>query len=161
MVQGTRWKQMDRKHKHQCRHAGIRALSKEETEHVEKSMQDHILTSRWLDSRWILQGFRDPDLLECQSVVPSLAGHGLLWALFVMASKGWETYAGDMNSSKQLETKQEWKESTGESETTKGFCTSTCAVLRPKLRVNLKFSYHAKSNSSGVDQIDLWATSRA
>eukprot|EP00971_Amphidinium_carterae_P339838 6477846-Amphidinium_carterae.1 len=105
---GSRWKESE------SVSVGLRALSEGEAQAVEKSMKGRMLTSRWLDvwklhdeeqsgskevgltnpclgakSRWILQGYKDPDLMENRSSVPSPEGHELLWVLFSIASRKW------------------------------------------------------------------------
>eukprot|EP00971_Amphidinium_carterae_P130819 2591623-Amphidinium_carterae.1 len=99
----------------------LRPLSEKEAIHVETCERDLIINSRWLDvwkakdvdepngldpalgvpshlhpkSRWILQGFQDPALLDIQRQTPSSDGSELLWFLQVAADHHMEVGIGD------------------------------------------------------------------
>ena len=104
--------------------AALRPLKPGEAVRVEKEHPDDVLPSRWLDvwkakdndepnnlpkecgvpsylhpkSRWIIQGFRDPMLLDLQKSTPGMDNSELLWVLQVCADYQWKVQVADVSA---------------------------------------------------------------
>eukprot|EP00971_Amphidinium_carterae_P031812 626637-Amphidinium_carterae.1 len=91
----------------------IRICSMAESRVVQRDMSDRIIPSRWVDrdkpgdavgeptkykSRWTLQGFRDPDILEVTTASPTPASGAVTAALQFCSSSNFEVHIGDVKT---------------------------------------------------------------
>eukprot|EP00971_Amphidinium_carterae_P350419 6491535-Amphidinium_carterae.1 len=91
----------------------IRICDLEESRKIRKNMPDRIIPSRWVDrdkpsdkvgeptiykSRWTLQGFKDPDILDVTTAAPTPASIAVTCALQFCSSSDFEVHVGDIKT---------------------------------------------------------------
>eukprot|EP00971_Amphidinium_carterae_P327821 6459379-Amphidinium_carterae.1 len=91
----------------------IRVCSPSESQKIRANMSDRIVPSRWVDrdkpgeqvgeptkykSRWTLQGFKDPDILEVTTAAPTPSSCAVTCALQFCSSCDFEVHIGDIKT---------------------------------------------------------------